>query len=131
MRIQYGVGAAVVVLAGLAIGAATVNGLRAQTAPGAYVVIDISETMDVDAYINAVSAAEPKATISQGGRFIIRTNSAITLDGAAAPNRFVVIAFDSVEKAKEWNNSQAIRDVNAVRMKATKSRAFVVEGLAK
>ena len=131
MTIRYGAGAGVVLLAAAAMGAATFSGLRAQNAPGAYVVIDISETMDVDAYVKAVSAAEPKATLSQGGRFIIRSNSATALDGGAAPNRFVVIAFDSVDKAKAWNNSEAIRNVNVVRMKATKSRAFVVEGLAK
>ena len=86
--------------------------------------------MDVDGYIKAVSAAEPNATTSAGGRFIIRSNKPVALDGAAPPNRFVVIAFDSEEKAKAWHGSQAIKEVNAVRMKATKSRAFVVEGVA-
>jgi uncharacterized protein (DUF1330 family) len=34
-----------------------------------------------------------------GGRFIIRTEDISALDGAP-PKRFVVIAFDNVEKAK-------------------------------
>jgi len=129
MKTHYGIGVAA--LAGLAVGAAAIGGLYAQAKPPAYVIIDISETLDVDAYIKAVSAAEPNATESAGGRFIIRTNAPVALDGAAAPNRLVVIAFDTVEKARAWHNSQAIREVNAVRMKTTKSRAFVVEGLAK
>jgi len=85
--------------------------------------------MDAAAYIKAVSAAEPNATTSAGGRFVIRTNTPVALDGAP-PNRFVVIAFDSLEKAKAWANTPAIKEVNAARMKTTKSRAFVVEGLA-
>lgn len=113
-----------------ALGVVVVGALHAQTKPHVYAVIDISETMDVDAYIKAVSAAEPRATESMGGRFVIRTNKPIPLDGGAPPNRFVVISFDSEEQAKAWYSSQAIKDVNTVRMKATKSRAFLVEGLA-
>ena len=41
-----------------------------------------------------------------------------------------MIAFDSEEQARAWHGSQAIRDVNAVRASTTKSRAFIVEGLA-
>jgi uncharacterized protein (DUF1330 family) len=130
MKTQYGIGVGGAILAGFAAGVATIGGLHAQVKPPAYVIIDISETLDADAYVKAVSAVEPNATISAGGRFIIRNNAPVALDGAA-PSRFVVIAFDTDEKAKAWYNSQAIREVNATRMKTTKSRAFVVEGLSK
>jgi uncharacterized protein (DUF1330 family) len=120
---------AVAALAGAALGGVLISGLKAQAKPPVYAVIDISETMDVDGYVKAVSAAEPKATLSMGGRFVIRTNKAIHLDGPAQPNRFVMIAFDNEEKAKAWYNSKAIQDVNAVRMKTAKSRAFLVDGL--
>jgi uncharacterized protein (DUF1330 family) len=129
MKTHFGIGVGVA-LASFALGAATVARLHAQAKPPAYVIIDIAETLDADAYVKAVSAAEPNATISAGGRFIVRTNAPVALDGAA-PNRLVVIAFDTDEMAKAWYNSQAIRDVNAVRMKTTKSRAFMVEGLTK
>ncbi len=129
MKTHFGIGVGVA-LAGFALGAATVGRLHAQAKPPAYVIIDIAETLDADAYIKAVSAAEPNATVSAGGRFIVRTNTPVALDGAA-PNRLVVIAFDTDEMAKAWYNSQAIKDVNAVRMKTTKSRAFMVEGLTK
>lgn len=102
---------------------------QAQSRPPVYVVIDISETMDAEAYVKAVSAAEPVATQSAGGRFVARTNKAIALDGAAPPNRFVIIAFDNEAQARAWHNSRAIKDVNAVRAQATKSRAFIVEGV--
>ncbi len=128
MKTNYRIGLGFAVAAGFAIGAMTIGRLQAQPKPSAYVVIDITETKDADAYIKAVSAAEPNATVSAGGHFIVRTNAPVALDGDP-PNRFVVIAFDSGEKAKAWYNSKAIKEVNAVRMKATKSRAFVVDGL--
>ena len=103
------------------------SSLKAQPKPLTYAVIDISELSDVDAYIKAVSAVEPKASTDAGGRFIIRSAKAIALDGSA-PNRFVVIAFDSEEKAKAWYAS--VKDVNAVRMKVSKSRAFLIDGMA-
>jgi uncharacterized protein (DUF1330 family) len=120
---------ALALLSGTALGAAGVTALMAQVKAPYYAVIDISETMDADAYIKAVSAAEPRATTSAGGQFIIRSSKPTALDGVA-PNRFVLIKFDTEEKAKAWYNSPAIKDVNAVRMKATKSRAFLVDGLA-
>jgi uncharacterized protein (DUF1330 family) len=95
-----------------------------------YAVIDVTKTMDAQAYMKAVSASEPNSTQSAGGRFLIRTSKAIPLDGAAPPDRFVVIAFDSEEQAKSWYSSPTARKINAVRMKVTKSRAFLVEGLA-
>ena len=128
MKDGHRIGLGLAVLAGFAVGTAIVVRARAQPKPPAYVIIDISETKNADAYIKAVSAVEPNATISAGGHFIVRTNAPIALDGDP-PNRFVVIAFDSGEKAKAWYNLQAIKDVNAVRMKVTKSRAFMVDGL--
>jgi uncharacterized protein (DUF1330 family) len=130
MKIRYGIAVGIAVLGGIGIGIATIGRLHAQAKTPAYVVIDISETMDAAAYIKAVSAAEPRATQSAGGRFIVRTNTPVALDGAP-PNRFVLIAFDDAEKAKAWYSSPAIKEVNATRMKVTKSRAFMVEGLAK
>jgi uncharacterized protein (DUF1330 family) len=127
MNSMYRVPALLAGVVGLSVVVSTLN---AQTKSPVYAVIDISEAMDADAYVKAVSAAEPKATQSAGGRFMIRTNKPIALDGGAPPNRFVVIAFDNEEQAKAWYNSQAIKDVNAVRMKVTRSRAFLVEGLA-
>jgi uncharacterized protein (DUF1330 family) len=128
MRANQRIGLAAALVAALAIGALANGTLRAQTKPLAYVIIDISETKDADAYIKAVSAAEPNATTSAGGRFVVRSNRAVALDGTP-PNRFVIIAFDTDEKARAWYGSQAIKDVNAARLKATISRAFLVEGL--
>jgi uncharacterized protein (DUF1330 family) len=120
---------ALALLSGTALGAAVATGLMAQVKAPIYAVIDISEMIDTDAYIKAVSAAEPQATTSAGGQFIIRSSKPIALDGVA-PNRFLLIKFDTEEKARAWYNSPAIKEVNAVRMKTAKSRAFILDGLA-
>jgi uncharacterized protein (DUF1330 family) len=46
-----------------------------------------------------------------------------------APKRFVVIAFDSLEKSKAWLASQNPKEIRAIRAKTTKSRQFIVEGM--
>jgi len=44
------------------------------------------------------------------------------------PKFFVVIAFQNIDKAKAYQAS--MKDLTAIRLKLTKSRAFMVEGLA-
>ena len=127
MTPRYGLRLAGTVLV-LAIAAAGFAGLHAQITRPAYVIIDIGEMKDADAYVKAVSASEPHATVSTGGRFVVRTNAPIALDGTP-PNRFVVIAFDSTDKARAWYDTPAIKEINAVRLKTATSRAFIVEAL--
>jgi uncharacterized protein (DUF1330 family) len=114
-------------LAGVAIGAAAVNGLNAQgKPPGAYAVVDISEITDQNTFQQIVPKALP-ASDAFGGKYIIRTSKTTALDGTP-PQRFVVIAFDSVEKAKAWDSSPAQKEVNDLRKKSTKSRVFIADG---
>jgi uncharacterized protein (DUF1330 family) len=56
----------------------------------------------------------------------MRSEKITTLDGTA-PKRFIVIGFDSAEKAKAWNDSPAQKEVNDIRLKSTKSRSFIVD----
>jgi Domain of unknown function (DUF1330) len=44
------------------------------------------------------------------------------------PKRFVIIAFDSMEKAQAWNSSPAQKAVFEITAKTTKQRRFIVEG---
>ena len=65
----------------------------------------------------------------QGGRYITCTDKITALDGTP-PKRFIVIAFDSTEKAQAFNNSAAQKEINDARYKFTKSRSFIVEGMS-
>ena len=110
-------------LAGVAIGAAAVNGLSAQGQPGAYAVVDISEITDQNTFGQILPKALP-ASDAFGGKYTSKTTA---LDGTP-PQRFVVIAFDSVEKAKAWDSSPAQKEVNDLRRNSTKSRVFIADG---
>jgi uncharacterized protein (DUF1330 family) len=121
---------ALTLVAGSALGAAAMFSVQAQGKPPVYAVIEINQISDADAFMKAVTATEPKATQSVGGRFVIRTAKPVAIDGGAPPARFAVIAFDSEEKFKAWDSLPAIKELNAVRLKTTKSRAFMVEGLS-
>ena len=114
-------------LAGVAIGAAAVNGLNAQgKPPGAYAVVDISEITDQNTFGQILPKAMP-ASDAFGGKYIVRTNKITALDGTP-PQRFVVIAFESAEKAKAWDSSALQSEVNDLRRKSTKSRVFIADG---
>ena len=123
MKMRYGV--AIVMFAATVLAAAAITGLRAQPKPPVYVGIEVSEMLDSEAFAKAVSTAP-----TFHGRYIIRSQKVSALDGDAPPIRFVFLAFATEEKAKVWRDSPAIKEVNAVRLRTTKSRSFIVDGLA-
>jgi uncharacterized protein (DUF1330 family) len=124
MRMHSGPG---LLIAGIAIGAVTVGGLRAQDKePGAYVVIDIAQITDRDSFMRQLLPKAEPAVADYGGKFLARTEAITRLDGAR-PLRYVLIAFDSVDKAKSWYTSPAWKEVDDMRKELTKSRIFVVE----
>jgi uncharacterized protein (DUF1330 family) len=118
-------------LAGVAVGAFAVQGLHAQAKPPTYIVIDIAKMTDAEGFkaVTSSPAAGPARLKELGGRYVIRSTAMIALDGAA-PARFVVLAFDSKEKAQGWADAADIKAINAIRAKTTTSRAFIVDGFA-
>ena len=65
-----------------------------------------------------------------GGRFIVRGGEALGLEGDKPRGRFVVIAFDTMERAQAWYNSAAYQELRPIRQKSGNSRTFIVEGIA-
>jgi len=126
MRIQHTIALAVVV--GLGLGVIATRGLAAQAKRTFYVVIEVDEITDADGY-KAMTKIGPTNIVEvkhADGRYLVRTNNLVSLDGAP-PKRFVMIAFDSMERANGFY--QNTEEMTAMRIKATKSRAFIVEGL--
>jgi uncharacterized protein (DUF1330 family) len=122
---------AIALVAGAAIGGAAIQGLHAQAKPPAYVVIPILKINDDAAFkAGVIDKATDAAMAAVGGHYLIRTQKFTRLDGNP-PERLVVIAFDSVEKAQAWENAPAVKEVTAARMKSTNSHSFIVEGYAK
>jgi uncharacterized protein (DUF1330 family) len=122
--------ATVSLIAGVGIGM-SINALHAQnTAPGAYAVVDIAELTDENAFRQQLlPKVTPELLASFGGRYVVRTERATATDGTP-PARFVVIGFDSLDKAKAWDAAPSQQEVNAIRKRATKSRQFLVEAFS-
>jgi uncharacterized protein (DUF1330 family) len=122
---------ALAVVAGAAFGALAVQGLHAQAKPPTYVVIDIAKMTDPEGFkaVTSSPAAGPARLKELGGHYVIRSTTPTALDGTA-PARFVVLAFDSKEKAQGWADASDIKAINAIRAKTTNSSAFIVDGFA-
>ena len=126
MRIQYAI--ALVIAFGLGLGAIASRGLAAQDKRTVYVVTDVNEITDADGF-KALVKMGPSSIVEvkyADGRYLARTENITALDGTA-PKAFAIIAFDSVEKAKAYYDN--MKQTTAMRLKATKSRSFIVEGL--
>jgi uncharacterized protein (DUF1330 family) len=126
MKTQYTV--ALAMFAGFGLGTVGLNRLHAQSkAPGAYLVVDISEITDPELF-KQIGPKAAAANASAGGHYIVRTDNVTALSGTA-PKRFVVIGYDSIEKAKAAYTSPAQKEVNAIADKSMKARSFIVEGM--
>jgi uncharacterized protein (DUF1330 family) len=62
--------------------------------------------------------------------FVVRGGGKAQALEGEPPKRIIVIAFDSVEKAREWYDSPAYSAIRPIRQSASKSRLFIVEGVA-
>jgi uncharacterized protein (DUF1330 family) len=123
MKIRYPIALAVAIGLGL-----TVIATYASPAPTrkVYIVIELDEITDADHY-EALKKMGARASVEaefEDGRYLARTENVTALDGTA-PKAIVVVAFDNEAKAKAFYDNS--KEISAMRMKATKSRAFIVE----
>src|SRR5262245_44433283 len=116
---------ALTLLAGVAIGALAIEGLRAQTKPPAYVIAEI-EVIDQDGYTREYQPAALKAL---NPKFLSRGSKTISFKGDP-PKRIVVFAFDDLDKAQAAFASEAYNNAYAIGSKYAKFRIFAVEGIA-
>jgi len=121
---------ALAAVAAFALGALATQGLRAAAPPPAYVIIAIDEVTDPEEFKKAYVDQSPVGVVEaklMDGRFLARTENVIPLDGPA-PKFAVILSFPNIEKAKAYNTK---KELTAVRLKVTKSRSFIVEGLVR
>src|SRR5690349_16393667 len=109
MKTKYNVTLAL--LGGIALGAVAIQGLHAQPKPPTYVVIDIAAITDPEGFkaVPTSPGASPARLTALSGRYIIRTEAITAIDGTP-PKRFVVLAFDTREKAQGWVDAQDVKE---------------------
>ena len=93
----------------------------------AYVVIEII-VKNTEGYEEYKMLAPPTIA-AYGGKYIARGGRAENLEGSWQPNRIVILEFESVEKAKQWLDSEEYQEAKALRHKYASSNANVVEGV--
>jgi uncharacterized protein (DUF1330 family) len=65
-----------------------------------------------------------------GGKFIVRGGKTRTLEGGWTPSRIVVLEFPDYAAAERFYDSAEYKPVLAMRLKAGKNRAIIVDGHA-
>ena len=110
---------------GLTMVSITIGHAVQQAPPPAYVVaeLDVHDPTTFQKY-----AAQVLGTLAPfGGHYLVRGGRVEALEGEP-PMRFVVIAFDSLEKAKAWYASPAYQAIAPIRHASAKTRSFIIEG---
>ena len=122
---KYSIGIALV--AGVAVGAATMQMLHAQATPAAYSVTEIDVT-DQAGYA-PISAMLTTENQKSGSKQVVRGGKVETIEGAA-PKRVVISHWKSMEEAKKFYTSDAAKKGFEDRKKFTSgARTYIVEAL--
>jgi uncharacterized protein (DUF1330 family) len=93
----------------------------------AYLIADI-EVQDPKGYEEYRRLVAP-ALQKYGARFLARGGRVDVLEGKWNPSRLVVLQFESMEKAREFYDSEDYRPAKQARQKASSANFIVVEGV--
>jgi uncharacterized protein (DUF1330 family) len=120
-------------LAGVALGAAAIQGLHAQAKPPVYLVTEIDVT-NPEAY-GKEFAPKAQATIKASGGRLIALGGAggagaktITTLAGTPPKRLAIQQWDSLDQLKAWYNSADYQAALKIGEKYATFRRFAVEG---
>ena len=92
----------------------------------AYVVVEI-EIYDQELY-EEYKKMTPVTIEAYGGKFVVRGGRTEHLEGDWNPERIVVLEFPSVERAREWWESEAYTRARLVRQRAAETKMIILEG---
>ena len=88
------------------------------------VEIDILDPAGYEEYKKLAGSTVEK----YGGNYIVRGGKTEVLEGDWDPKRIVILKFDSIQRAKEWLNSEEYREPRKMRHRTARTRMIVVEG---
>lgn len=92
-----------------------------------YVIVEVSIQDPVE--MAEYRKLTPATIAAFGGKFIARGGQITPLEGDWKPERVVVLEFPSVERAKEWWNSEQYAPAKEIRLRAAKTKMILVEGV--
>jgi uncharacterized protein (DUF1330 family) len=104
--------------------------LHAQAKPPAYLVTDI--TVTDDAKFKAWGERINPTFEKRGAKYLARGGQTMAVGGSCngneLPKRAIIIVFDSLDKAKEWDSAEDVKTARAIDRGAT-FRSWIVEGV--
>ena len=92
----------------------------------AYLIAEV-ETTD-EALMAEYRKHTPGLVAKFGGRFVVRGGKTKTLEGGWAPSRVIVLEFPDFATAERFYDSEEYKPVLAMRLKAGKYKAILVDG---
>ena len=93
----------------------------------AYVIVDV-DVKDPKDYSEYRTKA-PATVSAAGGRYIVRGGDVRHVEPGWDVARFVILEFPGVAAAKAWYASPAYQAILPIRLRSTRSRMMLVEGL--
>ena len=93
----------------------------------AYIIADVTVT-DAEKMAN-YREWSTKAMQEHGAQVLVRGGAFEVLEGPWTPSRLVLLAFESMDKAKAFYNSQTYTHARSLRESAGVMRMVVVEGV--
>jgi uncharacterized protein (DUF1330 family) len=125
MKAKYIV--ALAIGASFALGALAVESLHAQAKPPAFVIVEATLT-DADGYVKEFIPPAAKAIAEAGGKYLARGGATVPLTGSPPPARFVLLQFESIDKAQAWWDSPSRKEAQVIGDKYALFRIFAAEG---
>jgi len=92
-----------------------------------YAIISV-QVKDEAAYNSALEQV-PAVVEAHGGRYLVRGGAAEAIRGDWKPDRLVIVEFDSVEQAREWQDGADFADLREKLSQAANTDVVIVEGV--
>ena len=92
----------------------------------AYVIVDV-KIKDFEMY-ESYKRLTPATLAAYDGKFIVRGGQTEILEGSWQPGRVVVLEFPTMDRAREWWNSEIYSKAKVIRQKAADTQMILIEG---
>jgi len=93
----------------------------------AYVIVEVEihDPVEYESY----KKLTPATLAAYQGKFIVRGAQSETLEGDWNPQRIVVLEFPTVDRAKEWWNSEIYNEAKSIRHRTASTKMIVLQGV--
>lgn len=93
----------------------------------AYVIVEV--TIENPTAYEEYKKLTPASIAAHDGKFVVRGGKAFSIEGDWNPDRIVVLEFPTMDKAKEWWNSEQYTVAKRIRQAAAKTKMIFIEGV--